>query len=112
MTETQPVLVTLITGHTVRAVCTTEHAASSYGQAVLVAADGELIDPVMVLSVRAEPVHLKAAPGQTVWDCLAEAGVHYTRIGAWHEQPRPGEVLVATVRVHPHDPDVPVFLEQ
>lgn len=55
------------------------------------------------------PRHLKCAPGQTVWDCLEEAGVLYTRIGGWHEQPRENEVLVATVRVHPHDPDVPAF---
>ena len=60
----------------------------------------------------ASPPHLKAAPGQTVWDCLAEAGVGYTRVGFWHEKPRDGEILVATVRVHPHDPDLPVFSRQ
>lgn len=55
------------------------------------------------------PASVVAEEGESIYDALERWGVLYTRIGAWHEQPGDNEVLVATVRVHPGDPDVPVF---
>lgn len=61
------VLVTMVTGQVVRAVRTTEHPASSYGQPVLVADDGDVIDTLWVLNVQPDPgveeieVHLNVA---------------------------------------------------
>ncbi len=101
--------VRLASGGGVLATRTTDHAASSYGQPVYVTTDGDALDAWQIAEVRRLPVHFKCAPGQTVFDRLREAGIPYSRVGGWHEQPRAGEVLIATVRVHPHDPDIPVF---
>lgn len=51
-------------------------------------------------------------PGETVFDALKDAGVSYSRIGGFANNPRPNEEVVARVRVRTSESHLYIYAKK